>query len=174
MPSQFQDIVNHKEKMSVKCVYCDVWVAIFVWNFNVALWNFMQTFQNIHRKMCILRDIKKFTIYDILELWHLKSWWDSPQMHPLYTACMKLWKTIERASLIKGPGLLCLMALSWSRKLAFIRPFEQTTFAMCSVFIKLNTWRSGSFLILKSVYGSNVAFCLNDVPYQASFLLKRP
>ena len=72
--------------------------------------------------------------------------------------CMRLLKTIERASLIKGPGLLCPMALSWSNKLAFIRPFEQTTFAMCSVFIKLNTWRSGSFLILKSVYGSKVGF----------------
>ena len=32
------------------------------------------------RKICILGDIKNLTTYDILELWHLKSWWDGPLM----------------------------------------------------------------------------------------------
>ena len=32
-----------------------------------------KNFEPIHRKMCILQGVKNLTIYDILELWHLKS-----------------------------------------------------------------------------------------------------
>ena len=74
MTSQFQVIVNHKEKyQSVKCVFCGVWVQNFVWNFKGHLWNFTQDFEPIHRQICILRGVKNLTSYDILELWHLKS-----------------------------------------------------------------------------------------------------
>ena len=49
MTSQFRDIVNDKQKLkSIKCIFCDVWVQNFVWNFKGALWNFTQNFEAIH------------------------------------------------------------------------------------------------------------------------------
>ena len=74
MTSQFKDIVTHTQKyMTVKCTFYGVWVQNFVWNFKGALWNFTQSFEPIHRKICILWGGKHLTTYDILELWHLKS-----------------------------------------------------------------------------------------------------
>ena len=69
MTSQFQDIITHTQKMkTVKCTFCCVWVQNFVWNFKGVLWNFTQNFEPIHRKICILRDVKKLTTYDILRV----------------------------------------------------------------------------------------------------------
>ena len=80
MTSQFKDIVTHTQNMkTVKYTFCGVWVQNFVWNFKSALWNFTQNFEPMHRKIFILRGGKKWTTYDILELWHLKSYWDGPQ-----------------------------------------------------------------------------------------------
>ena len=45
-----------------------------------------QNFEPIHHKICILRGVKNLTTYDILELWHLKSWWDGPQ-YILHLSC---------------------------------------------------------------------------------------
>ena len=74
MTSQFKYIVTHTQKLeTVKCIFCGVWVQNFAWNFKGALWNFTQNFEPIHRKICILRGVKDFTTYDILELWYLKS-----------------------------------------------------------------------------------------------------
>ena len=38
---------------------------------------FCVPFEILHK---ILSGIKNLTIYDILELWHLKSWWDASQV----------------------------------------------------------------------------------------------
>ena len=68
MTSQFKDILTHTQKLkAVECIFCGVWVQDFVWNFK-------------HRKICILRGVKNLTTYDILELWHLKLYWDGPQV----------------------------------------------------------------------------------------------
>ena len=61
MTSQFKDIVSHAHKSKpVKCIFCDVWVQNFVWNFKGALWNFTQNFESIHRKICISQGVKNF------------------------------------------------------------------------------------------------------------------
>ena len=78
MTSQFQDFINHKEKKSVKCVFCDIWVQNFVWNFKGHFRNFTQNFERKKRKIYILRSATKLTTYDRLKLWHLKSYWDGP------------------------------------------------------------------------------------------------
>ena len=88
MTSQFKDIVTHTQKQkTVKCIFCSVWVENFVWNFKGALWNFIQNFQPILCKICILRGVKKLTTYDILESWHLKSLWDEPRVPNLPMSC---------------------------------------------------------------------------------------
>ena len=51
---------------SIKCIFCDVWVQHFVWNFT-------QNFETINRNVCILQVVENWMNYDILELWHLKS-----------------------------------------------------------------------------------------------------
>ena len=81
MTSQFKDIVTHTQKLkTVKCIFCGVWIKIFVWNYKGALWNFTQNFEPIHRKICILRGVKiwRLTIslsYDILSLSETGPWW---------------------------------------------------------------------------------------------------
>ena len=60
-------------KNSVKCTFCSAWVQNFEWNFKGALWNFTQNLETIHSKICILRSVKILTVYDIFDLWHLKS-----------------------------------------------------------------------------------------------------
>ena len=44
-----------------------------------VLWKFTQNFEPTH-KICILRGGKNLMTYDMLELWHLKSSWDGPQV----------------------------------------------------------------------------------------------
>ena len=74
MTSQFKYIVTHTQKHeTVKCIFCGVWVQNFVWNFKGALWNFIQNFKPILRKIGILRWGKNLTTYDILGLWHPKT-----------------------------------------------------------------------------------------------------
>ena len=72
---------SHAKMKTIKCTFCGVWVHNFVWNFKGTLWNFTQNFEPIQRKIFILRGVKNFTTYDILELWHLKSLWDGPLTH---------------------------------------------------------------------------------------------
>ena len=61
MTSQFKDIVTDTQKMkTINCTSYGVWVQNFVWNFKGALWKFTQNFEPIHRKICILRGVKKF------------------------------------------------------------------------------------------------------------------
>ena len=56
------------KNMSIKCIFCNVWVQNFVWNFKGAFWNFTQNFEPIHCKICILRGVKNLTNHDILNL----------------------------------------------------------------------------------------------------------
>ena len=59
MTSQLKDIVTHTQKYkTVKCIFCGVWVQIFVWNFNGALCNFTPNFKPIHHKICIYKVLK--------------------------------------------------------------------------------------------------------------------
>ena len=72
---------SHTKKCKTgKHIFCGVWVPNFVWNFNGALWNFTQIFEPTHRKICILWGVQHLTTYDILDLWHLKSKWDGPNV----------------------------------------------------------------------------------------------
>ena len=41
---------SHAKLMTVKCIFCGVWVQNFVRYFKGALWNFTQNFEPIHRK----------------------------------------------------------------------------------------------------------------------------
>ena len=42
-------------------------------NFKGHRWNFLQDFEPIHPKTCILGGVKNLTSYDILEVWHIRS-----------------------------------------------------------------------------------------------------
>ena len=56
--SPFKDIVNHTQKQkSVKCIFCDVWVQNFVWNFKRCPLKLLTQFwshtpQNMHFTGC--------------------------------------------------------------------------------------------------------------------------
>ena len=52
---------SHTKYKVSKIIFCDAWVQNFVWNFKGALWNFTQKFEPIHRKIYILRAVKKLT-----------------------------------------------------------------------------------------------------------------
>ena len=69
-----KDIATHLHKLkTVKHIFCGVWFQNCVWNFICALWNFTHNFEPTHCKICILRDFKNLTTYDILQLWYFKS-----------------------------------------------------------------------------------------------------
>ena len=57
----------------------------FYVQFHGCLLKFHTNFEPIHYKGYIVRGIKCLTTFDILELWHLKSYWDGPQC--LRVAC---------------------------------------------------------------------------------------
>ena len=58
---------------------------------------FHTKFEPIPRKICILRGVNDFTTYDILEVWHLKSWWDAI----LHNCCRNL-ATSRNASYVSS------------------------------------------------------------------------
>ena len=80
MTSQFKDIVTHTQKLeTVKCIFCDVWVQNFVWNFKGHLWNFTQNFEPYITKYAFYEVLKisRLTIsysYDILSLSETSPW----------------------------------------------------------------------------------------------------
>ena len=73
--SRFKYIVNHSQKSnSVKCVFYGIWALMR--NLKGALWKCTQNFKPIHYKICILRGVKCFANYDILDVWQLRYDWD--------------------------------------------------------------------------------------------------
>ena len=92
MTSQFKDNVTHMQNYkTIKCIFCGVWVQKFCVKFQRCPLKFHKKFhQKIHCKICIWWGVKNLTC-DILELWHLKSWWDGPQVQ---CQCIALNKNI--------------------------------------------------------------------------------
>ena len=107
-------MVTHTLKYkTVKCVLCSVWVQNFVWNFKGALWNFTQNFEPIQRKICILRRVKNFTTYVVIELWHLSETGPCPPVTAGEGYCkhVLLWPILilkirpEAGGIINSPGV---------------------------------------------------------------------
>ena len=64
MTSQFQDIVNHKQKwMSVKCIFCDIWIQNFVWHFTKVPFEISLKILNTYSA--------KYAFYEVLKIWRI-------------------------------------------------------------------------------------------------------
>ena len=63
MTSQFKDIVPRTQTLkTVKCIFCGVWVQIFVWHFKGTLWNLTQNLETIQHKIGILQGVRIWRI----------------------------------------------------------------------------------------------------------------
>ena len=72
---------------------CGIWVPNFVWNFKVTF-EISHKIWNPYTAKCAFYEvlIAWQIMYDILELWHLKSYWEGPWLFPCPLTTTKLYE----------------------------------------------------------------------------------